>query len=246
MQNIGMNATHMIDGRREPDGGRHEAQRDREAVGRGRGRDADDDVLGHPQGTGLQALGARAIPRRSSPRTSPERVPRSPSLTLLADERAGLRAIGHTRTAIARKGRWAWADVPSRHMQRPPGRRPGGRVRGAGGRGGWGYGAVEVRHEAGVAVRLPHADADVLVPGVLDVPPVAAVGRLLGLEGAVAGQHGLVGARQVPAADVLAPRVAPVARVARDARWDRRGGRRRRSRSSSPRSARPRRCRRCA
>ena len=46
-------------GRREPDGRRHETQRDREAVGGSRRGHPDDDVLRHPEGAGLQTLGAR-------------------------------------------------------------------------------------------------------------------------------------------------------------------------------------------
>ena len=70
MQNIGMNATHMIAGDWRPTSGRDEAERHRQAVRRGRRRDPDDDVGDEAQGPRLEALGAgRARMRRRSFRT---------------------------------------------------------------------------------------------------------------------------------------------------------------------------------
>src|SRR5215204_6289684 len=73
-------------------------------------------------------------------------------------------------------------------------------------------GLVEVGHQSGPAAVPPHADPDVVVEGILHVPPVAAVVRLLGLELEVAREDRLVRARiPIPAPDVLRPAVARVA-----------------------------------
>ena len=96
------------------------------------------------------------------------------------------------------------ADVGRTTDAPPPGRRArrGARV----------LGAVEVDDEARLAARAPDADAHVLEDRVLEVAPVAAVARLLGLEREVAQQDRPPRRVVAAAADVLAPRAPVVAR----------------------------------